>query len=229
MGYTKLDLAAGYTQVGVQLQNVGADGVIGLNDITFTGLTGYDWDNFAEGDRVIIWDTSTQAYSTQYLWADSDPYEMLGGGNKWMDGDYAPAAETLTVGSTLFIKSANGGAVLTAGEVASADSIEIPLFKGYTQIANPYPKAVALNDIAITGLVGYDWDAFAEGDRVIIWDPTTQAYSTQYLWADSDPYEMLGGGNKWMTGDYAPAEEVVPVGGSIFIKSTNGGTATFTK
>jgi hypothetical protein len=88
---------------------------------------------------------------------------------------------------------------------------------------------IGLNDLSFTGLVGYDWDNFVEGDFVSIWDPATQSYSKMYLWADSDPYDMLGGANKWMDGDYAPAEEVIPVGGAIFIMSTNGGSATFAK
>ncbi len=104
-----MDLVKGYTQIGVQFQNVGADGVIGLNDLTFSGLKGYDWDNLAEGDYVTIWNPATQTYSTTYLWADSDPYEMLGGANMWMSGDYMPATEIIPVGGSIFIKSINGG------------------------------------------------------------------------------------------------------------------------
>ena len=154
---------------------------------------------------------------------------MLGGANKWMDGDFNPAEEVLTLGSTLFISSSAEGTMISAGEVSEKDSIEITLSKGLTQISNPFPKAIALNDIKISGLVGYDWDNFADGDFVSIWNPNAQAYTTKYLWSDSDPYEMLGGADKWMDGDFNPAEEVLPVGGAIFIMSSNGGTATFTK
>lgn len=79
--------------------------------------------------------------------------------------------------------------------------------------------------MAISGLVGYDWDAFSGGDEMLVWDKEAQGYSTSYVYAgDSVPaaitealgYDLSG---KWMDGDMLPVSEPIPVGGAVWIDS----------
>ena len=111
VGYYKLNLANGYTQIGVQLQNVGDDaGTIGLNDLSFNGLTGYDWDAGTPGDSITIWDSASQSYAATYYWTATDPFELGIGSNVWFDESaLAKANVTIPVGGSIFVFSKNGG------------------------------------------------------------------------------------------------------------------------
>jgi hypothetical protein len=233
VGYEKINLVKGYTQIGIQFQTVGAaDGTIPLNSLSFSGLTGYDWDAFTMGDTLTIWDAESQAYATTYAWSGegSEDYDVPA--NVWFDdSELAEADVDLPVGSSVFIKSASATPpqAVAAGEVLSDATSSISLSKGFTQFANPYPTAIKINDIAFTGLIGYDWDAFTMGDTLTIWDAESQAYATTYAWSGegSEDYDVPA--NVWFDdSELAEADVTIPVGGTVFIKSASGGTATFT-
>ena len=67
------------------------------------------------------------------------------------------------------------------------------------------------------------------GDSLTIWDSTSQSYAATYYWTASDPFELGIGSNVWFDESaLAKANVTIPVGGSIFVFSKNGGTATFT-
>ena len=121
-----------------------------------------------------------------------------------------------------------------SGEVPTTAN-QIALSSGYNMIANPYPKAVAVNDLmTVTGLTGVDWTFETEaGDSLMIWSPEEQAYSVELLYTgDSDPDGMMEGfgavpGTWFDMGNFKTAEDVIPVGGAFWIKTSGAGTLTF--
>jgi hypothetical protein len=151
-----------------------------------------------------------------------------------MDGLFATSDMVLENGDAFWIMSSVDDAQVTiAGEVpTSANSITI--VQGSNMIANPYPRAVKVNDLfMVTGLTGLDWDSFAPGDTLKIWDPTKQAYlTTLYYAGDEQTDSMTGMGGEagtWfdMDGTFSTADTEIPVGGAFWILSSGTGTLTF--
>ncbi len=117
----------------------------------------------------------------------------------------------------------------SAADVYSSNIVgysKVDLVPGLTMVGAPFQAVGATGTINIqdvvdtTGLVGYDWNTGTGGDTLIIWDPLTQIYATEYTWSDADPYS-LGVDNVWMdVGTLSPATEDLPVGSTFFISSS---------
>ena len=241
VGYQKLSTVAGLNLIGVQFQAIGGAGVSDLNStMTPSGLVGFDWENGEGGDQLYVWDQEGQYYATIYTYAgDSVPSEIseelgydLSG--KWMDNDMLPIAEPPSLGDGLWIEStAVSAEIVVSGEV-NTNSVTKSVIPGLNLVANPFPKALNVNDATYSGLVGFDWENGEGGDQLYVWNQEEQYYSTIYTYAgDSVPEEIteelgydLSG--KWMDNDMLPVEEPIPVGGAIWIESTaENGTVTF--
>ena len=232
VGYEKVNLVKGFTQIGVQFQNVGAtDGSIMLNDLSFSGLAGYDFDNFLTGDTVTMWDAASQSYSVTYSWSGNGSTEYAIPANVWFDeGEFTGQAEVpLEAGSSVFVRSAAAAGMTQAGEVIGGATVKKDLSKGFTQLANPFPVAFDINDATYEGLAGYDFDNFLTGDTLTMWDAATQSYSVTYSWSGNGSTEYAIPANVWFDeGDFTGQAVVdIPVAGSIFIKAANGGSVTF--
>ena len=240
VGYQKIDLSNGYTMIGTSFQNIGVDNSINVQQIKASGLNGLDWDSFAPGDTLKIWDASSQMYlTTLYYAGDEQTESMTGMGGEagtWfdLDGTFATADLELENGDAFWIiSSKEGGKVTVSGEVpTSANSIEI--VKGYNMIANPYPKTIKINDLfSISGLAGLDWDSFAPGDTLKVWDASSQMYlTTLYYAGDEQTESMTGMGGEagtWfdLDGTFATAETEIPAGAAFWIISSGNGTLTF--
>ena len=228
--------------VGVQFKAVGnTDGTIDLQEVLKPdGLTSFDWDAFTEGDSVLIWVTVAQGYKETYFWAGTaDTTDALGYdiSNTWFDmGTYESADKEVAPGSAVWVKTASTGTatVTLAGEVTADDTKEVTITgNGFTMVANPFPSDLDINeDMTVTGLVSFDWDAFTEGDSLLIWDPTAQGYKETYFWAGTaDTTAALGYdlSNTWFDmGTYESATKKVPAGGAFWIKTSGaGGKLTF--
>ena len=242
VGYHKISLSPGYNMIGTSFQTVGGDKEISVQDIKGSGLTGVDWTWETEaGDTLLIWDAANKAYlTTLYYTGDTATEEMTEEGavpGTWFDlGDsYATSDYVFKNGDAFWVLSSGANATVTiAGEVPTeTDSISI--VPGYNMIGNPYPKAVAVNDLfTITGLTGVDWTWETEaGDTLTIWDPVNKIYSTTLYWTgDTATPEMTEEGAEPATwfdlGDtYSTATTVIPVSGAFWIKSSGSGTLTF--
>jgi hypothetical protein len=164
--------------------------------------------------------------------------EMEGMGveaGKWFDMNFFANADiTLENGDAYWIVSASNSAKVTiTGEVpTTANSINI--VPGYNMVANPYPKAVKINDLfTISGLTGLDWTFATEaGDTLMIWDPSAQGYITTLNYTgDVVTPEMEGMGieaGKWFDMNFfANAEVEIPASGAFWIVSSGNGTLTF--
>ena len=242
VGYAKVSTVTGLNLVGVQFQAIGGNGVSDLNaTMAPSGLVGFDWDAGEGGDQLYVWDVANQYYATTYTYAgDSVPAEItqdlgydLSG--KWMDGNMEPIAEMPALGDGLWIESTAASAeIVVSGEV-NTNAVTKTLVPGLNLIANPYPKALNINDATYSGLVGFDWDAGEGGDQLYVWKQDEQYYATTYTYAgDSVPAEItqdlgydLSG--KWMDGNMEPVVDPIPINGAVWIESTAlNGTVTFT-
>lgn len=226
--------------IGTSFQAIGVDNTISVQDIQASGLNGLDWDSFVPGDTLMIWDASSQGYMTTLYYAgdeQTDSMTAMGGeAGTWfdMDGTFATADITLENGDAFWIISSTDGAKATVkGEVPTTAN-GITIVSGFNMIANPYPKAVKINDLfTVTGLNGLDWDSFVPADTLMIWDPVSQGYMTTLYYAgDEQTDSMTGMGGEagtWfdMDGTFATAETEIPAGGAFWILSSGTGTLTF--
>lgn len=238
VGYSKLDLANGFTMIGSAFQTVGGDKTISVQDIKASGLAGFDWDTFEPGDTLMIWDADQQGYlTTLYYTGDTQTETMTGMGvtaGTWFDMDTFTTSELeLNNGDAFWIVGSVANAQVTlCGEVPTEAS-SVTLVSGFNMLANPYPKATQINDIlAAAGLVGFDWDTFEPGDTLMIWDKDQQGYlTTLYYTGDTQTETMTGMGvtaGTWFDMDtFATAETEIPIGGAFWIVTANGGTVQF--
>ncbi|MBO7299250.1 MAG: hypothetical protein J6V41_05515 [Kiritimatiellae bacterium] len=230
--------------IGTSFQSVGVDNTISVQDIKASGLTGFDWTFETEaGDTLMIWDASSQMYLTT-LYYTGDEYdengimEMFGAApGTWFDMDAGATADMSLENGDAFwvISSVNGAKVTIAGEVPTTSN-GVNMVPGYNMIANPYPKAVSVNELfTVSGLTGFDWTFETDaGDTLMIWDPSTQMYQIT-LYYTGDEYdengimEMFGATpGTWFDMDAgATATTEIPAGGAFWIVSSGNGTLTF--
>ena len=238
VGYSKLNLANGFTMVGSAFLTAGGADTVSIQDIKASGLAGFDWDNFEPGDTLLFWDAAQQMYpTTLYYTGDVQTETMTNMGvtaGEWFDMDtFAPAAIELSNGDAFWIVGSTANATVTLlGEVPT-NAPAVTLVSGFNMVANPYPKAAGINDIISTsGLVGFDWDNFEPGDTLMIWDAAQQMYpTTLYYTGDVQTETMTNMGvtaGEWFDMDtFTAAATEIPVGGAFWIVTANGGTLTF--
>lgn len=86
--------------------------VLDINaDMIPTGLVGYDWGTGTGGDTLVIWDSLTQSYATEYTWSGPDGPE--GFQSVWLDMVAgAVADEQVPVGGAFFINTSGAGGTI---------------------------------------------------------------------------------------------------------------------
>ena len=192
---------------------------------------GFDWDAFEGVDSISVWNSSTQSYYDTFFWVTTDDFSIVGSENVWIDVDNLVTDFAPTVGTSLFISSQSSVAsVVLSGEVYSDTLEPIILKQGFSQISNPYPVALPLQNISFTGLTGFDWDAFEGIDSVTIWNPNTQSYYDTFFWVTTDDFAIVGSENVWIDVNNEITDFKIPVGGSLFIyrSDSEDGSASFT-
>ena len=216
--------------IGTSFQSIDVENTISIQDIKAKGLVGIDWDSFELGDTLMIWSAEEQAYSvTLYYTGDeqTESMDMYGvEAGTWFDMDMFCTAEmTLENGDAFWVDSSvENATAVVAGEVPSvANSIKI--LPGFNMVANPYPKAVKVNELfSISGIQGVDWDSFELGDTLEIWSAEEQAYSiTLYYTGDeqTESMDMYGvEAGTWFDMDMFAATDVeIPAGGAFWVNS----------
>ena len=249
VGYTKVPLNHAYTMLGMQFQTVGAaNGSLTIGQIVPDKfVNGIDWtdDNWPFGATMMLWNGSSYV-GGQFYWTGEVPAdtqeelkeeleldEDVVYNNIWVNGDYEPVDPGLSIGEGFWIfdATANGtGKVCMNGEV-STNSVTLRMNSGYTMIANPYPMALNLNEMTITGLTSIDWtdDNWPFGTTLMIWNGSSYV-GGQFYWTGEVPAdtqeelkeeleldEEVVYNNIWVNGDYEPVSVSVPVGGGFWI------------
>ncbi len=188
VGYATDSLASGnYTMGGMVFSAVGG-GAIDLNEMTFEGVTGSDFD--ATSDNILVWNPATSGYTTYYYYYDASAPED----NGW----YGTLDEetTLPAGTAFWYraKAGEGKSMTQSGAVESDTDVSFDLASGnYTMVINPYPTATDLNNTAsveFAGVTGSDFDATS--DNILVWNPATSGYTTYYYYYDASAPEDNG-------------------------------------
>ncbi|MBQ2281435.1 MAG: hypothetical protein II332_01540, partial [Kiritimatiellae bacterium] len=190
-----------------------------------------------------IWDPVDQVYSTTLYYAgdEYDEYGMMEARGatpgSWIDmATLGNSDLTLRNGDAFWIDSStvNAQAIITGEVPTTANTITI--IPGFNMVANPYPKAVKVNDLfSISGLKGLDWGIFEElGDTLEIWDPVDQVYSTTLYYAgdEYDEYGMMEARGatpgSWIDmATLGNSDIEIPAGGAFWVNSKVTATLTF--
>ena len=235
VGYEKITVPVNAQDiVGVQFQNIGANGTINLQDIVpEKGENGEGYSG--EGvDWIKIYDPATSRYTTAYFWGveadggvyeSADAEEALGPG--WGDEQQNVIDVDLLAGQGVWTQSKAGGKLVVAGEVTAGTSVTVPV-NVMTLASNPLPMTVALQQIVPTGYSG-------EGvDWIKIYNPSTSRYVTAYYWGEeadggvyenADAEEALGPG--WGDEQQNVINVDITIGQGFWTQAKTGGTLTF--
>jgi len=198
VGYAKKTVASGSFEI-VSPQFSGTEAGTALGDAfgTVPDLT-----------VIYVWNGSGYTEYTFFL------EDGLGG--NWYDGGFANAnAVVLDKGDSVWLKAGSSEATpIMSGEVPSADSVTNSISAGFNLIANPYPVALALDDIDLGGV--------ADLDVIYVWNGSGYTEYTYFL------EDGLGG--NWYDGGFANAGGIqIPVGTGFWMKSASGGDLVFNK
>lgn len=193
-------------------------GAIDLNDMTFAGVTGSDFE--ATSDNILVWDPSTSMYTTYYYYYDA----TTPADNGWY-GTLDESTE-LPVGTAFWYRAkvGDGKSMTQSGAVESDADVSVDLASGnYTMVINPYPTATDLNNTAsveFTGVTGSDFEATS--DNILVWNPSTSMYTTYYYYYDA----TTPGDNAW----YGTLDEeaVLPAGTAFWYRAKVGAGKSIT-
>jgi hypothetical protein len=174
VGYYNMSLGSGFTMIANQLNN----GANTVNDVLPAGLP--------DGSTLISWNNAGQLFN------DADTFFA---GYGWFDSGANPSTTPLAPGGGAFINLPPGqtAAVTVVGEVPQGQ-LPLDLVPGFQIISQLTPQEIGLE---ATGFPA------ADGDTLIFWDTSTQAYSDAltyfagYGWFTSatelvDPTPLLG-------------------------------------
>ena len=169
------------------------------------------------------------------LWAGShyDDYffyaeDMLGEQNVWGQDQFMSENVMVTLGDGAFLKTINDCSISIAGQVASADSMNVPLNSGtFNLIANPYPMALDLNGSKVgwaDAIVGGTDDS--DSPNIKVWSGSS--YVDYYYYEE----DMLGEEKCWGQDQFKSDDAVVEVGKGFWLKYSTPATGvnlTFNK
>ncbi len=245
VGYNKVTLQTGLNFIGSQFVIVGGDSGDMNTSVDATGQNGFDDDSFDATTTLKVW---TGAGYVDYGWTGNFLTESptLAGelgvtdnsyDNKWLNDDYEVVEEDVDVGTGFWIKAGKAGTVTLSGEVPGDDPVTIDLAAGLNMVSYPWPMAVDLQKIQLTGQTGFDDDSFDATTTIKVW--TGSGY-VDYGWSGNFLTESptLAGelgvtdesyNNKWLNDDYEIETETLPIGTGFWIKASNTGKVTFTK
>ena len=218
VGYSTDNLTGGkFNMSGVVFNSVGG-GALDLNDMTFPGVTGSDYQETS--DQIQVWDPPTSGYTIYYYYYDASAPED----NGW----YGTLDEetTLPAGTAFWYKAkaGNGKQMTQSGAVESDADVTFNLTGGKFNMAiNPYPTAVDLNDsntVEFAGVTGSDYQETS--DQIQVWDTATSGYTIYYYYYDASTPEDNG----W----YGTLDEeaVLPAGTAFWYKAKAGSGKSIT-
>ena len=179
--------AVGYTTTDIQQIKIsdGGDGNIGWGTETFAIWEGVP--SVVVGSEFFYYDPSMDPAqtATEYYWGDADCNKV----------NYSIAQ-----GQSVVVNCAEDLEVLVAGEVAD-DDVSFTSIQDNNFIANPFPAAIDIQDIAIDdggdGNIGWGTEIFSVwegipsvvvGSEFFYYDPSMDPAqtATEYYWGDAD-------------------------------------------
>ena len=239
VGYTGKTVEAGkYYLIGTQFDKAGeATGAIDMNDLVSLSseiVPGTYDDDFATAPMIQVLNASGSGYNLYYYISDAtDSDDTPLGYNCWADTDgyELSEADRLSLGKGFWFKSQVSGTVTISGEVLGSASkvVNFPGAQFYI-MANPYPKAVSLANVATSGVTPglYD-DDFATAPMIQVLNSSATGYNLYYYISDAtDSNDDPIGYNCWADTDgYVLEGTQVDAGASFWIKSATAGSIGF--
>ena len=221
VGYSTDNLTGGNYNMGGVVFTAVNGGAIDLNEMSFPGVTGSDFE--ATSDNILVWNPSTSGYTKYYYYYDASAPDD----NGW----YGTLDEetTLPAGTAFWYlaKAGEGKQITQSGAVESDADVTFDLTGGnYNMVINPYPTAIDLNDsttVEFVGVTGSDFEATS--DNILVWNPATSGYTKYYYYYDASAPDDNG----W----YGTLDEeaTLPAGTAFWYlaKAGEGKTITFKK
>ena len=179
------------------------------NFITSSDMQGgTDDDN---SPNLKLWDGV--GYDDYYFYSE----DLFGNENCWGLGTLMADAVPVNLAKGAFLKTINNCTISVAGQVASADSMNVPLSANvFNLIANPYPIAFDINGNKVAwadALIGGTDDD--NSPNMKIWDGV--GYDDYYFYSE----DLFGNENCWGLGTLMADDVVIQPGNGFWLKYTN--------
>ena len=202
MGYSKVDLAPGYSIIRVPFVD-SAQSSINIQDIFDTSAL-LQGSSIANADSIQLWDSVGLEYVVYYL-ADGISKATEGNAGKWFAYPANTLASNTVAPDTGFFFVRNDASTVTnlsSGSIviAPTGTNSLNLVEGYNLVANPFTSEWKLNDgsfdwVAAGGKAG---SSLASADSIQFWNSTTLEYDEYYL-ADGISKATEGNAGKWFS------------------------------
>jgi len=166
---------------------------------------------YSDGGQFITWDNVKASY-TIYNYVVNPPPDYTG----WTDASFAPANPDWVPGMGAFLfnpDTANPATVTLVGDVPQG-TLSVTLPAGYTLVSSIPPLA---EDAVTAGI------PTADGEQLIKWDPTKQAYVI-FNYVVNPPPDFTG----WTDASFNPSTPAYAVGEGFFIFNS-GAQMTWTR
>jgi len=200
VGYAQNGLRSGATMITPQFVPVDGTSKIALEDLTVTG------DDIDTDGNISI-----QTLDANGMTVDSYMYLDWGDPKGWCDDSYTVVEDvTFDVGQGLFTTGTGTGAAIQYAGKVGKDDVIVQLRAGATSSGNPFPVAIALQDILPEGD-----DIDTDGNISI------QVLDANGMTVDSYMYLDWGDPKGWCDDSYTVVEGVTfPAGQGLFITGT---------
>ena len=245
VGYATKDIEKNtYVLTGVQFESMdGQNNAADLLSTTDAGTTAWNGDDNVEGwynnALTLMIPNGKGGYNYFYYAADgyneADDSESKG----WCDKfGYLQTGMTLTTGLGVWFKgsAADNGSITVSGQVLAEDSTTTEVGAGYTIIANPYPIAADIQDVATSASAATAWngddtiDGWYNSAPTIMIPNGKGGYNYFYYAADgydeSNDSEYAGWCDKF---GYIQKNVTIPVSTGVWFKNDTATTVTFAK
>ena len=215
VGYAQNALKFGGTVATTQFIDIASADAYPLSSITPSGTDISDnvnlqtLDAYGRSLESYLWIDYAGDDGDLSAWVDPDTYEIISGVS-------FPAGAGIWVTGT-----AENQSIVTSGQVGRKD-VSVALKFGGTVTGNPFPSAIGIQDILITGSDTSDnvnlqtLDAYGRTDTSYLWIDYAGDDGDQQAWVDPDTYEIItgitigGGAGLWITGTAESQAAVFP-------------------
>lgn len=227
VGYTKVNLDAGYNMIGVQFVNIGGAAKDLATVATLdASMAGFD-ENGDYDTQMKLWRNGN--YET-YGWSGTSGTDVLDDStldNKWLNLDLEETDDSLPKADAFWVKAGSAGFITILGEVPTG-SVTVPLAAGYNMVANPFPKDVSVTSFGtlLASMEGFD----ENGDYATQMKVWKDGNYVTYGWSGSSGTDVLDDStldNKWLNLDLEETDDVVAAGHGVWIKAGSAGSITF--
>ena len=158
-------------------------------------------------------------------------------GNCWADeyGYIISDSDTVALSKGFWFKAMTDGSITSAGQVSATSEIEnSPTANQFNIVANPFPTALALNEVKTTNFNPGEFGDGSDGSmgnapQIQLLNTDGLSYTKFYYINDAyNSDEMPVEGNCWSDEyGYIVTGAQIPVGQAFWVKSESAGTFTF--